>query len=35
MALIAADAGFNDFSTFHHRFRKVLGVTPRRLRAAR
>jgi len=32
---IATDAGFSDISTFHQRFRKVLGVTPRMLRAAR
>lgn len=35
MTRIAVDAGFNDISTFHQRFRKVLGVTPRMLRTAR
>lgn len=34
IANIAFDVGFNDLSTFNHRFRRVLGTTPRRYRAA-
>jgi len=32
---IAAEAGFNDISTFHRRFREIVGVTPRMLRTSR
>lgn len=34
IANIAFDVGFNDLSTFNHRFRSVLGTTPSRYRAA-
>jgi AraC-like DNA-binding protein len=29
IAAIALEAGFNDLSTFNHRFRRVTGLTPR------
>lgn len=32
---IALDAGFQDLSTFNHRFRRVMGVSPTRYRARR
>ena len=32
---IAYEAGFNDLSTFNHRFRRVMGASPRTYRAAR
>jgi AraC family transcriptional regulator len=35
IAAIAFDAGFNDLSTFNHRFRRVFGMTPRAHRARR
>lgn len=35
IAAIAFDAGFNDLSTFNHRFRRLLGATPTAYRAGR
>lgn len=35
IARVAADAGFGDLSTFNHRFRRVMGVTPSAFRAER
>jgi AraC-like DNA-binding protein len=35
VARIAFDAGFNDLSTFNHRFRRLLGATPSAYRAGR
>lgn len=35
IAAIAFDAGFNDLSTFNHRFRRLMGATPTAYRAAR
>jgi AraC-like DNA-binding protein len=35
IAAIAFEAGFNDLSTFNHRFRRVMGVSPSAYRARR
>jgi len=35
IAAIAFDCGFNDLSTFNHRFRRVIGVTPGDYRSRR
>jgi AraC family transcriptional regulator len=35
IASIAFDAGFNDLSTFNHRFRRLMGATPSAYRAGR
>jgi len=35
VAAIAFDAGFNDLSTFNHRFRRLFGAAPTAYRAAR
>jgi len=35
VAAVAYDAGFNDLSTFNHRFRRVMGESPSAYRAKR
>jgi AraC-like DNA-binding protein len=35
VASVAFDAGFNDLSTFHRRFRRLMGVSPARYRSRR